>query len=162
MVLGHSAPLIVEGSRMNTPTGTLWKVAWPLVLSVALSACGGGGDGGGTSSPPQAAPCGSVTDIALASSTNGTLATGDCTQEALFPGLGDQSFVDQYRITLPYRGTLSIRMNSNQFDTFLVLLNSPLQLPEIATDDDSGGGTNALISLDLDAGTYIILGPVNT
>jgi N-acetylneuraminic acid mutarotase len=71
--------------------------------------------------------------------------------------LGDQSFVDQYRITLPSRGRLTIRMNSNQFDAFLVLLNSPLQLPEIATDDDSGGGTNALISLDLDAGTYIIL-----
>lgn len=142
---------------MNTPTGTLWKVVWPLVLSVALSACGGGGDGGGTSSPPQAAPCGSVTDIALASSTSGTLTTGDCTQEALFPGLGDQSLVDQYRITLPSRGRLTIRMNSNQFDAFLVLLNSPLQLPEIATDDDSGGGTNALISVDLDAGTYIIL-----
>ena len=39
---------------MNTPTGTLWQVVGPLVLSVALSACGGGGDGGGT--PPVAAP----------------------------------------------------------------------------------------------------------
>jgi len=37
---------------MNTPTGTLWKVVGPLVLSVALSACGGGGDG----PPPIAAP----------------------------------------------------------------------------------------------------------
>lgn len=37
---------------MNTSPGTLWKVLGPLVLSVALSACG---DGGGTSSvaPPS-------------------------------------------------------------------------------------------------------------
>jgi hypothetical protein len=76
---------------------------------------------------------------------------------ALFPGLGDQSFVDQYRITLPSRGRLTIRTNSVQFDTLLVLLNSPLQLPEIAVDDDGAGGTDSLISMHLDAGTYIIL-----
>lgn len=48
---------------MNTLTGTLWKVVGPLVLSVALSACGsgGGGDGGGGSSAaPTASVSGSV------------------------------------------------------------------------------------------------------
>ena len=132
-------------------------ILFSLVVSFALVSCGGGGGGDGTTNPPPAAPCVSVINIAPASSTNGALTTGDCTVEALFPGLGDQSFVDQYRITLPSRGTLSIRMNSVQFDSFLVLLKSPLQLPEIAFDDDSGGGTNALITIDLDAGTYIIL-----
>ncbi len=68
------------------------------------------------------------------------------------------NFVDQYRIALPSRGKLSIRMNSVQFDSLLVLLKSPLQLPEIAFDDDGGGGLNALISTDLNAGTYITLG----
>jgi N-acetylneuraminic acid mutarotase len=124
---------------------------------LSIIGCGGGGGGGGTTGPPAAAPCGPVMDIAPASTTNGALASGDCTVEALFPGSGDMSFVDQFRITLPSRGRLTIHMNSTQFDTFLVLLNSPLQLPEIATDDDSGGGTNSLISVDLDAGTYIIL-----
>ena len=105
-----------------------------------LSCGGGGGGGGGTSTPPQANPCGSVVDISPASSTNGALTTTDCTIEALFPGSGDQSYVDQYRVTLPSRGRLTIHMDSNQFDTFLVLLQSPLQLPEIAMDDDGGGG----------------------
>ena len=126
-------------------------------ITMSLSGCGGGGDGGGTTSPPLAAPCASVINIAPASSTNGALTTSDCTIEALFPGSGDLTFVDQYRITLPSRGSLTIRMNSSQFDSFLVLLNSPLQLPEIAIDDDGGGGTDSLISVDLAAGTYIIL-----
>ena len=127
-------------------------------ITMSLSGCGGGGgDGGGTTSPPLAAPCASVINIAPASSTNGALTTSDCTIEALFPGSGDLTFVDQYRITLPSRGSLTIRINSSQFDSFLVLLNSPLQLPEIAIDDDGGGGTDSLISVDLAAGTYIIL-----
>jgi hypothetical protein len=67
------------------------------------------------------------------------------------------NFADQYRIALPSRGKLSIRMDSVQFDSLLVLLKSPLQLPEIAFDDDGGGGLNALISADLNAGTYITL-----
>jgi N-acetylneuraminic acid mutarotase len=122
-----------------------------------LTACGGGGGGGEAPSPPQAGPCGPIIDIPLASSTNGALSTSDCTIEALLPGSGDNTYVDQYRVTLPSRGRLTIRMNSTFFDTFLVLLKSPLQLPEIATDDDSGGGTDSQITADLDAGTYIIL-----
>jgi N-acetylneuraminic acid mutarotase len=132
-------------------------LAGTFALALTLTACGGGGDGGGTSTPPQASPCGSVVDITPASSTNGVLTTSDCTIEALFPGSGDNSSVDQYRVTLSSRGRLTIHMDSTQFDTFLVLLRSPLQLPEIATDDDGGGGTNSLISMDLDAGSYIIL-----
>ena len=131
------------------------KVLFSLVVSFALVSCSGGGDG--TTTPPLAAPCSAVIDIAPASTTNGALTSGDCTVEGLFPGLGDQSLVDQYRIALPSRGKLSIRMDSVQFDSLLVLLKSPLQLPEIAFDDDGGGGTNALISIDLNAGTYITL-----
>lgn len=125
---------------------------------LSIFGCGGGGDGGGNATSPQAAAtCGPVTDIAPASSTNGALMTGDCTVEALFPGSGDLTFVDQYRVTLPSGGRLTIRMTSTQFDTFLVLLPSPLQFPPIAIDDDGGGGTDSLISMDLDKGTYIIL-----
>jgi hypothetical protein len=37
------------------------------------------------------------------------------------------------------------------------LLPSALQLPPIATDDDAGGGTDSLISMYVEAGTYSIL-----
>ena len=137
------------------------KVLFSLVVSFALVSCGGGGDGTtsppSSPSPPLAAPCSSVIEIAPASTTNGALTSGDCTIEGLFPGSGIMNFVDQYRIALPSRGKLSIRMDSVQFDSFLVLLKSPLQLPEIAFDDDGGGGLNALISADLNAGTYVTL-----
>jgi len=122
-------------------------------LALALAACGSGGsDGGGQA----AAACGPIAEIDPASSTNGTLATSDCTVGALFPNSGDSTFVDQYRVTLPSRGKLTIRMKSIEFDSFLVVLSS-LQSPPIATDDDGGGGTDSLISIYLDAGTYIIL-----
>jgi hypothetical protein len=123
-----------------------------IFLTLALSSCGSsGGSNGG-----QAAACGPVADIDPASSINGTLAMSDCTVGALFPSSGDPTLVDQYRVTLPSRGKLTIRMKSTEFDSFLVVLSS-LQSPPIATDDDGGGGTDSLISLYLDAGTYIIL-----
>jgi hypothetical protein len=61
------------------------------------------------------------------------------------------------RITLPSRGKLTIRMSSTQFDSFLALLPSALQLPPIATDDDGGGGTDSQISMYVEAGTYSML-----
>ena len=134
-----------------------------LFLTLALSACAGGGsDGGGGSLPPSqqqtgTVVCGPVIDITPVSSTNDALTTSDCTVEALFPGSGDGTFVDQYRITLPSGGRLTVRMTSMQFDTLLVLLPSPLQLSIIAIDDDGGGGTDSLITMELDKGAYIIL-----
>ena len=131
-----------------------------LIINVLGIGCAGGGSDSGDGQPGQqqaAVVCGPVVDIDPASSTNGTLATSDCTIEALFPGSRDFTFVDQYRITLPSRGKLTIRMSSTQFDSFLALLPSPLQLPPIATDDDGGGGTDSLISMYVEAGTYSIL-----
>jgi hypothetical protein len=125
-----------------------------ILLTLTLSACGSGGsDGDGG----LAAACGPVVDLTPASSVNGTLASNDCRVENLFPGSGDLTFVDQYRVTLPSRGKLTIRMNSIEFDTFLGLLPPPLPSAAIAMDDDGGGGTNSFISRYLDAGTYIIL-----
>jgi Zn-dependent protease len=48
-------------------------------------------------------------------------------------------------------------MSSTQFDSFLALLPSALQLPPIATDDDGGGGTDSQISMYVEAGTYSML-----
>ena len=144
--------------RQNREECTLGSIV--VLFLLALAACAGGGnDGGNTELTPNqlAAACGPVTDITPTSSTNGALARSDCTIEALFPGSGDLTFADLYRVTLPSRGKLTIRMSSTQFDSYLVLLPPSLQPPEIANDNDSGGGTDSLISMYLDAGTYIIL-----
>ena len=119
----------------------------PMIAFGLLSILATGGEPAGGS--PD---CGSVTDIGPNSATNGTFSSGDCT---LTGRPDDSGFVHQYRVTLPSNGgTLTIRMNSTEIDSFLVLLNSSLQL--LLGDDDSGGGLNALINIDLSAGTYII------
>jgi N-acetylneuraminic acid mutarotase len=128
-------------------------IALGLLSAFVIAGCGGGGDGG---APDSSAACATVVDIAPTSTTGGALAAGDCTFEALFPGSGDTSLVDQYRVTLSTAGTLTLAMDSVAFDA-LLLLFSDLQQPPIAFDDDGGGGFNALISLSLGAGTYIIV-----
>jgi hypothetical protein len=127
------------------------------ILSVWLAACGGGGSSSNK-------PCGSVVDIGPNSKVDGVLQDGDCRVDDIFPGEDDSSFVDEYRITLTTGGTLIITMRSTELDSFLALLNTSASCAEgcdpaviIATDDDSGGGvsgTDALISMDLAAGTY--------
>ncbi len=127
-----------------------------LSLTAFCAACGGGGgDGGGGDST---APCPAPTPINPDSVTAGSLTNSDCTLVRLFPTTtGDLSLIDQYVVTLPANGEFTIRMESTQFDAFLILVNSPAALPEIAVDDDSGGGLNALLSVNLAAGTYIII-----
>ena len=127
-----------------------------LTAALLLAACGGGGGGG--ESPVPLPLCVVVVDIAPSSTTFGTLQSGDCTIATVFPGpgSGDTSFVDQYRVTLPSSGRYTLRLEGG-FDPFLWLLDSSSQLPPIAVDDDSGGNLNASISVDLAAGTYIVL-----
>jgi hypothetical protein len=139
-------------SRATTQEATYIQTVLVAILTI-MGCAGGGSDGTGG----IANPCGTVADIDPVSSTNGTLSASDCTVEALFPGSGDPTFVDQYRVTLPSRGKLTIRLKSTQFDSFLALLPSPLPSSPIATDDDGGGGTDSLISMYVDAGTYAIL-----
>ena len=123
-----------------------------------------------TSAPPPPGggnTCGTVTDISANSSTAGNLETSDCRIEDMFPGSGDTTYVDEYRVTLSSGGTLTITMRSSEVDAFLALVNfassctdascTPTQVETF--DDDSGGGVNgvdAQISVFLNAGTYII------
>jgi len=138
---------------------------------LTLSACGGGSSGSddGDSSVSGANPCGTVVDIGPNSIINGMLETGDCLVSDVDPtSTNDTSFLDEYRVTLDSTGTLTISMKSVDHDSILALLNrstscssgcTPAQAMVIAADDDSGGGVNgedALISMDLAAGTYMI------
>jgi hypothetical protein len=82
----------------------------------------------------------------------GTLSADDCTLQQFFLF----GFVDLYQITLPSNGRLTVRMDSTQLDSLLILLETDLSPPPIAADDHSGGNGNALMSVSLSAGTYVI------
>ncbi|NNF41078.1 MAG: hypothetical protein HKN64_06845, partial [Woeseiaceae bacterium] len=126
-----------------------------------IAGCGGGGgdsdNGGG--GPGTGTPCPAATEIQPDSVTQGTLATSDCSVERLFAAAtGDASLLDQYVVTLPRSGELTILMESAQFDAYLaVFIGSPPVLPPAFEDDDSGGNLDAQLVLQLDAGTYVII-----
>ena len=82
----------------------------------------------------------------------GTLSADDCMLQQFFLF----GFVDLYGITLPSNGRLTVRMDSTQLDSLLILLDTDLSPPPIAADDHSGGNGNALMSVSLSAGTYVI------
>ena len=110
-------------------------------------------------------PCLISIPIGPNASLPGTLEPGDC-QISGMTGLPDETFVDQYVVTLAAPGTLTVTMRSGTIDSFLYLLNvSTPCAPScdgsliLATDDDSGGGVNgfdAQIVIPLGAGTYTI------
>ena len=78
--------------------------------------------------------------IAVGAPVNGTLASTDC-------DLGD-SYFESYRLNPATDVTVDISMTSAQFDTYLYLLRlvGTDSVALVAFDDDSGTGTNALIS----------------
>ncbi len=126
-----------------------------LSFLLIIAGCGGSSGGGGTQPPVT---CANPVQIQANDSVSGSLSAGDCSPAVLFPGqTNDQSLLDQYSVTLPVAGELTILMRSTQFDAYLVLLDSQLTLPPIAEDDDSGGNFDAQIVVSLAAGTYRIL-----
>ena len=151
-----------DGSRLSGTTR--WRYSEPgfscsgTTTVEGIRTSGPPGGGGGNA-------CGTVIDISPNSTTMGTLEAGDCTGENLDPGSNDTTFVDEFRVTLSSGGTLTIRMDSTALDAFLFLIDSATSCANaacdagqvIATNDDGGGGSNALISVPLNAGTYIIL-----
>ncbi len=63
----------------------------------------------------------------------------------------DDSAVDLYALELPTAGLLVVQMNSERLDPYLEIRQGQQIL---ASDDDSGSGTNALISIHLPQGRY--------
>jgi hypothetical protein len=136
----------------------VWKHLSLLSFFLVLSGCGGGGD------VADIDICGIAINIGTNSSVVGVLQQGDCLATDLDPDSGDNSFVDEYRITIPSSGELTITLRSADFDAFLFLVDESMtcvggcsdeQL--ITFDDDSGGGLDAQITINLAAGTYLIL-----
>jgi hypothetical protein len=96
-------------------------------------------------------------NVTVGNSPSGTLADTDC-------DLGD-SYFETYVLKVATDRSVDISMESSQFDTYLFLLRlnsftaDSADLDVITSDDDSGTGTNALISdVALDASSdYIIV-----
>jgi hypothetical protein len=89
--------------------------------------------------------------------SKGTLAPGASISGALtFTACQyiDATFADVYQMTLAANTTIDLRLNSTDFDAYLVILDAKGNL--IAQDDDSGGGTNSRIQQSLVAGNYYV------
>jgi len=84
------------------------------------------------------------------------LNSGDCTLVDLGLSVDDFSFADVYRTTLQKGGVLNIEQNSEEFDSFLILLDE--ESNEISSNDDrQEGDVNAQISQSLNTGDYFIV-----
>ena len=84
---------------MNSKTTRIWTMlrylaVIPLIALGVLSIVGKGGGGGGGGGG-GVGTCGSIIDIDPNSTTNGTLSSGDCTIDDLFPGSGEQCCREQ-------------------------------------------------------------------
>ena len=90
--------------------------------------------------------CPFVSTLAFGQRADGRLAPGDCEFSL------DDSYVDVYELTLPTAATIQIDMTSSELDSYLGLFDaSGVFLTE---DDNSGGGQNARLVLELTAGKY--------
>ena len=76
------------------------KIILLIGITVWLIACGGGGGGGGGGGSDGGNKCGTVIDIGLNDIADGVLEAGDCRVDDIFPGTGNDNFVDEYRVTL--------------------------------------------------------------
>lgn len=109
-----------------------------------------------TTSAESNPACDVVMDLPANAVAQGMLSNGDCTLASVVPD-NNTSYVDQYRVTLPTGGPLTVRLESNAFDAFLWLFDGSLT-NLIDIDDDSGGEFNSLLSdVQLDPGSYVIL-----
>jgi hypothetical protein len=98
-----------------------------------------------TSSGPRPPFCAPKSTVPLGSTVTGTIDFGGCQY-------ADATFADVYQINLTSDTTIDLRLNSSDFDAYLVILDAKGNV--VDQDDDSGGDTNARVTRLLGAGTY--------
>jgi hypothetical protein len=136
---GYSDPLIVQ----YLPAGN-----YQLMARAASSTAGGLYQVNLLAASGARPPfCGPKGNLAPGGSISGTLTFTACQ-------FSDATFADVYAVTLDADGTIDLRLNSSDFDAYLVLQDAKGNL--LAQDDDSGGGTNSRIQQKLTAGTYYV------
>jgi hypothetical protein len=94
--------------------------------------------------PPFCAP---KSTVALGSTVSGAVSFSGCQYV--------DTFADIYQISLTSDTSIDIRLNSSDFDAYLVLLDARGNV--VDQDDDSGGNTNARITIPLPAGAYYVV-----
>jgi hypothetical protein len=98
-----------------------------------------------TSIGPRPPFCAPKSTVPLGSTVNGTIDFAGCQYV-------DATFADVYQINLTSDTTIDLRLNSSDFDAYLVILDAKGNV--VDQDDDSGGDTNARVTRLLGAGTY--------
>jgi hypothetical protein len=91
--------------------------------------------------------CRSTQPITQGQDIGGALTTSDCR-------LQSGQYADRWRMDITSSRIITIDMLSNSMDTYLSV--SDLEGNEIAFNDDGGTGTNASLTLNIAAGSYII------
>ena len=92
--------------------------------------------------------CGTAGKLTLGASAAGTLTYGSCQ----YPG---GTFADVYEVDLADDTTVDLRLNSGDFDAYLVVLDAKGNV--VDEDDNSGGAANAWVYDSLPAGTYYVV-----
>jgi hypothetical protein len=95
--------------------------------------------------PPFCSPRGS---LPVGGSVTGNINSAGCQYV-------DNTLADIYRVDLLYDSAIDLRLDSEDFDAYLILLDPKGDL--VAQDDDSGGDTNSRITKTMKAGTYYVV-----
>jgi len=137
---GSSDPLIVQ----HLPAGT-----YKLAARAASGSPGGLYEVDLRTVPGPRPPfCAPLAPIAVGGSVTGNITYTGCQ----FNGA---TFANIYTLSIAADSVVDLRLNSTDFDAYLVLWDSKGNL--VDEDDDSGGGTNARITDSLPAGTYFVV-----
>jgi hypothetical protein len=136
---GSSDPLIVQ----YLPAGT-----YNLAARDASSTVGGLYEVDvRTTLGPRPPFCTPKSTVALGSTVTGSVSFASCQYI--------DTFADIYQVSLTSDTSIDVRLNSSDFDAYLVLLDAKGNV--VDQDDDSGGNTDARITAPLAAGVYYIV-----
>jgi len=97
---------------------------------------------------PRPAFCGAKATIPIGGSVSATISFAGCQYT-------DATFADIYKVDVTGSATLDVRVESSEFNAYLLLLDAKGNL--VDADDDSGGGTNARINRLVAPGTYYVV-----
>ena len=100
-------------------------------------------------------PC-PVKDLTLETAVDGAFTTSDCRILDLWLGETDDTYVQQYRVSVPARTVLTVDMTSTNLDTWLMVLDEYGEEVIGDNDDADSTTTDSRVVASLPPGTYLI------